>query len=248
MVYKSFRASEKKVLCGRSFFRLLFHLLTILIQYYTLCIVMKIQLNAKELEAVRHIRNWIANKGRAPSVRELMKALEYKSPHSAALLIRSLLDKGVLRKRPSGDLQLLKDPQESSAHARTVDVPLVGTVACGSPILAQENIEAMIPVSVNLARPGNKYFFLRADGDSMDMAGIGDGDLVLVRQQQTAENGDKVVALIDDEATVKEFHRGRDVVMLMPKSKNKLHKPIILTDNFQVQGVVVATIPNIKEG
>lgn len=208
---------------------------------------MKTSLNQKEVEAIRHIRNWTMHKGKTPSVRELMSALGYKSPHSVTLLIRSLLEKGVLRKRPNGDLQLFKDLQESSVHARTVDVPLVGTVACGSPILAQENIEAMIPVSVNLARLGNKYFLLRAEGDSMDKAGIDDGDLVLVRRQQTAVNGDKVVALIDDEATVKEFQRGRDVVMLVPKSKNKLHRPIILTENFQVQGIVVATIPNIKE-
>lgn len=208
---------------------------------------MKTQLNQKEADAVRHIRNWIMHKGKAPSVRELMSALGYKSPQSATILIKSLLSKGVLKKRPSGDLQLLKDPQESSTHARTVDVPLVGTVACGSPILAQENIEAMIPVSVSLARAGHKYFLLRADGDSMNKAGINDGDLTLVRQQQTADNGDKVVALIDDGATIKEFHRGKDVITLMPRSRNKSHKPIILTENFQVQGIVVATIPNIKE-
>jgi repressor LexA len=201
------------------------------------------RLNPKEADAVRHIRNWITHKGRLPSVRELMAALGYKSPHSVTLLIRSLLGKGILKKRPSGELQLIKDPQESSSHARTVDVPLVGTVACGTPILAQENIEAMIPVSVSLARPGYKYFLLRTSGDSMDKAGIKDGDLVLVRQQQTAKNGDKVVALIDDEATVKEFQRHKNCVVLMPKSKNKDHKPIILTDNFEVQGVIVTAIP-----
>ena len=204
------------------------------------------RLNPKEADAVRHIRNWITHKGRLPSVRELMAALGYKSPHSVTLLIKSLLGKGILRKRPCGELQFVKDPQESSSHARTVDVPLVGIVACGIPIFAQENIKAMIPVSVSLARPGHKYFLLRATGDSMDKAGINDGDLVLVRQQQTAENGDKVVALIDDEATVKEFQRHKNCVVLMPKSKNKDYKPIILTDNFQVQGVVVTAIPNFE--
>jgi repressor LexA len=208
---------------------------------------MKIQLSQKESDAILHIRNWIVHKGRTPSVRELMSALGYKSPHSVTLLIRSLIGKGILKKRPNGDLQLVKDPQESSAHARTVNVPLVGTIACGTPIFAQENIEAMIPVSVSLASSGYKYFLLRAEGDSMDKAGINDGDLVLVRQQQNAENGDKVVALIDDKATVKEFHRGEDVVVLKPRSSNKKHKLIILTDNFQIQGVVLTSIPNMEE-
>jgi repressor LexA len=81
----------------------------------------------------------------------------------------------------------------------------------------------------------------------MDLAGIRDGDLVLVRQQPVAENGQKVVALIDDEATLKEFRRKQQVVALMPRSRNKDHKPILLSSDFQVQGVVVATIPNLEK-
>jgi len=208
---------------------------------------MEIQLNQKEAKAIRHIRNSIIHKGRTPSVRELMYALGYKSPHSATLLIKSLLEKGILRKRQNGDLQLVKDPRENIEHARTVSVPLVGTVTCGTPIFAQENIEALLPVSVGLARPGYKYFLLRAEGDSMDKAGINDGDLVLVRQQPTAEIGDVVIALIDDEATLKEFHRSKDAIILMPRSRNKEHKPIILTKDFQVQGVVVTTVPKLED-
>ena len=81
----------------------------------------------------------------------------------------------------------------------------------------------------------------------MNLAGIRDGDLALVRQQATAENGDKVVALIDDEATLKEFRRTRELVALLPRSKNKDHKPILLSDDFQVQGVVIATIPDLDK-
>jgi repressor LexA len=138
---------------------------------------------------------------------------------------------------------LRKDLTESEDHARTVEIPLVGSVACGTPILADENIEAHIPVSTGLARPGNKYFLLRAAGDSMDDAGINDGDLVLVRQQASAQNGDKVVALIDDYATVKEFHREKGVVLLKPRSKSKRHKPIVLTGSFLIQGVVTSVLP-----
>jgi repressor LexA len=111
-------------------------------------------------------------------------------------------------------------------------------------MLAEENIEAWIPVSVNLARPGGKYYLLRAHGDSMDKAGIRDGDLLLVRQQPQADNGNKIVALINDEATVKEFHREKNVVVLKPRSKNRRHKPIVLTEDFLIQGVVVSTLPS----
>lgn len=211
-----------------------------------LVLIMKTQLRQKEADAVRYVRNHLMHKGKTPSVRELMTALGYKSPRSAALIIEELIQKGILRKRSNGDLQLIKDIDADSVHARTVDIPLVGTVTCGVPILAQENIEGFIPVSVSLAKPGFKYFLLRAKGDSMNKAGINDGDLILVRRQSAAQNGDIVVALIDDEATVKEFQHSKNCVVLMPKSSNKNHKPIILTENFQVQGVAVKTIPNLE--
>jgi len=204
------------------------------------------KLNPKHAEALKCIRNWLMHHGKAPSIRELMTVLGYKSPRSAALIINDLIEKDILRKRADGVIQLINDLEPNSANARTIKVPLVGTVACGTPILAEENINGMIPVSVNLVRPGSKYFFLRALGDSMDEAGINDGDLVLVRQQSIAEDGDIVVALIDDEATVKELRRTKDALILKPKSANKTHQPIILTDNFQIQGVVVTAIPNFE--
>jgi repressor LexA len=207
---------------------------------------MKAQLGQKQADAVRHIRNWLMHKGKTPSVRELMTALGYKSPRSAALIIEELIQKNVLTKRSNGELQLINDVAADSVHARTVDIPLVGMIACGLPILAKENIEGYIPVSVSLAKPGFKYFLLRAKGDSMNKAGINNGDLILVRQQSVAQNGDIVVALIDDEATVKEFQHCKNCIVLMPKSRNKNHKPIILTENFQVQGVVLTTIPKLE--
>ncbi len=207
---------------------------------------MKIELSQKQADAIRYVRNWLMNKGKTPSVRELMTALGYKSPRSAAIIIEELIRKGILKKRSNGDLQLIKDIDADSVHARTVDIPLVGMVTCGVPIFAQENIEGFIPVSVSLAKPGFKYFLLRAKGDSMNQAGIDEGDLILVRQQSVAKNGDIVVALIDNDAIVKEFQHHKNCVVLMPKSNNKKHKPIILTENFQVQGVVVTTIPNLE--
>src|SRR3972149_423590 len=105
---------------------------------------MRPQLNQKQADAVRYVRNWLIHKGKTPSVRELMKALEYKSPRSAALIIEELIQKGILKKRSNGELQLIKDIDADSVHARTVDVPLVGIVTCGVPILAHENIEGYI--------------------------------------------------------------------------------------------------------
>jgi SOS regulatory protein LexA len=128
---------------------------------------------------------------------------------------------------------------------QTVDVPVIGRAACGMPMLAEENIEQMIPVSKKIASPPYKYYMLRAKGDSMNQAGINDNDLVLVRQQSTARHGDIVVALIDDEATIKEYNSTGSAVVLKPHSSNPAHKPIILMRNFMVQGVVVTTIAGI---
>jgi repressor LexA len=205
---------------------------------------MQMQFSAKELETIRIIRNSLMTRGRVPSVREVMTELGYRSPRSAAVLMEQLEEKGVLKKRADGSIILVEQATgaDDRSHAQTVDIPLVGSAACGMPIMATENVEALIPVSVKLAKPPHKYFLLRAKGDSMNEKGINDGDLVLVRQQQTADNGQDVVALIDDEATIKEFHKSGQAVVLRPRSKNRKHQPIVLTDDFRVQGVVVTAI------
>ncbi len=209
-------------------------------------------MTSKELEAVREIRNSLMHIGRIPSMRELMSSLGYKSPRSASLIIDQLIRKGVLRRKGDGGLQFIRNLAEDNTRAQTVDVPLIGAVACGTPILAEENIQGMIPVSIKLARPPHRYFLLKAKGDSMDLPGrqagqkgIDDGDLVLVRQQTTAKDGDTVVALIDDEATIKEFRIGGETFILKPRSRNKQHQPIVLTKDFQIQGVVVTSISKI---
>ncbi|MDP3722891.1 MAG: transcriptional repressor LexA [Candidatus Omnitrophota bacterium] len=207
---------------------------------------MKRRLSNKELAALRHIRNGLVHKGRAPSVRELMGALGYKSPRSAALIISRLMDLKLVRRRENGGLQIVRSSENALAGARTVDVPLVGTVACGTPMLAEENIEAALRVSTDVARPPHRYFMLRAKGDSMDQKGIKDQDLVLVRQQVTARNGDWVVALVDGEATIKEFHRTADLILLKPRSSNPAHQPIVLNQDLSIQGVVVRVIPSVS--
>jgi repressor LexA len=201
-------------------------------------------LTVKAREALKHIRNWIMHRGYFPSVRDLMSEMSYKSPRSPMLLLLELEENGFLKRKSDGSYQMVKD-LETATMVRTVAIPLVGSVTCGAPMLAEENIEAMIPVSTSLAKPGSKYFLLWAIGDSMNEAGINDGDLILVKQQSVAENGQKVIALIDDQATVKEFQKKGDVVALIPRSSNPAHRPIILENEFKVQGVVVATIPKL---
>lgn len=203
------------------------------------------ELKERELEAFRFIRNTIVHGGFSPSVRDLRDELGYKSPRSALLLLNSLIDRGWIQRNNQGDLQIRKDLAEQEDHARTVELPLVGFVSCGSPILAEENVEAYIPVSRSIVSSGNDYFLLRASGDSMNQAGIQDGDILLVKKQNHANNGEKVVALIDDAATIKEFTKENGFVVLKPRSSNKKHKPIIVSNNFSIQGVIVATLPDL---
>ena len=203
----------------------------------------QVDLTQKELSVMKAVRNSIIHKGSSPSIRELMRMLGYKSTYSVVLILNKLIEAGYLGKK-DGVILLLKDLAYGNTHAQTVDIPLIGNIACGTPSLAMREIEAMIPVSTSLAKPTHKYFLLRATGDSMNQKNINAGDLVLVRQQNTAENGDLVVALIDDNATIKEFERRDDIVLLRPRSKNKEHKPIILTSDFIIQGKVISTIKN----
>ncbi|WP_262891366.1 LexA family protein [Ulvibacter litoralis] len=121
-------------------------------------------------------------------------------------------------------------------------MPLLGSVSCGLPILAEENIESKILISTKLVKKANDYFLLRASGDSMNKKGIHSGDLLLIKQQQVANHGDLVLALLDDDATVKEFLHNDDTIVLKPHSTNLKHQPIILSSDFKIQGIVEKVI------
>jgi repressor LexA len=204
----------------------------------------KTKLSEKELAQLNRLRKLMVQDGEIPSVRKVAEYLGYKYPRSVSYLYENLEKKGYLQ-MAEGKVKFLGDVEHHKTRTETIQVPLVGRVACGTPMLAEENIDTYYPVSTQLAKPPHKHFLLKANGDSMNRAGISDGDLVLVRQQATANDGDKIVALIDDSATVKEFHVGKEAVILKPRSSNKSHKEIILTKDFRVQGVVVATIPGL---
>jgi len=130
------------------------------------------------------------------------------------------------------------DEKDELETNRTVKIPILGTASCGQPILAVRDNEGEISISPNLLKIGENYFILRASGTSMNKSGINDGDLVLIREQSYAANGESVVALIDNEVTIKNFYHHRDMVILKPNSSDENHQAIILTENFKIQGVV----------
>jgi SOS-response transcriptional repressor LexA len=128
-----------------------------------------------------------------------------------------------------------------------VSIPYFANLAsCGGPNMSEAHIDHHIEVDSRLAKPGYEYFAVRADGDSMDLSGIHSGDLLLVRAQNHADIGQKVIACLDDGVTVKELQHRGDHVVLMPRSSNPANKPIVLTASPQIQGIVVSVIPGFK--
>ncbi|MBM3254082.1 MAG: repressor LexA, partial [Candidatus Omnitrophica bacterium] len=157
-------------------------------------------LSPKQKQALFLIKETIKKTGKPPTLGELRELLRLKYINSVTHLINKLEEKGYIRRKrgePRG-IEL------ASQEKKVVGIPLIGAVACGKPLLAQENIEGYISVDKNWLR-GNPqdFFFLRAVGDSMNSAGIDDGDLTLIKIQSTANPNDQVVALIEDEATIK---------------------------------------------
>lgn len=193
-------------------------------------------------EGYLYILNSFIRTGKQPSLQAVSDAMGYRSKRSAQLMLERLAKAGLL-KYVDGKIELAPDQMFSSGES-TTSVPLVGDASCGPLVLAEQNIEDYIDVSTKLARPGHKYFILRAQGGSMNRSGIDNGDMVLVRQQATANEGDRVVALVNDEASIKHFHQDKGLVILRPNSTDRSIKPIILSDAFAVLGVVITTLPN----
>lgn len=198
-------------------------------------------LKKKEEKLLEAIKSHFREFGEYPSFGKLMSLLEYKSKRSISLLIDSLVSKNVLSRNSKGGYKLLQF--EDFNHDETREIPLLGFVSCGLPAFAEENIETHFSISRNFLKPNSKYFFLRADGDSMNKANskyqaINDNDLILVEVKQDIYEGDWVVALINNDATIKEISFRDDHVILKPSSINPKHKPIILESDLTIQGVV----------
>ncbi|MEX2515183.1 MAG: transcriptional repressor LexA [Candidatus Paceibacterota bacterium] len=203
-------------------------------------------LTEKEKVAFRFIRNSLVHKEATPTVKEIAEEVGHSSPRTGARLTNSLIEKGFLERVSRNKLRLLKRSAAEKENTYTVEIPIVGRVACGEPLLADENIKSYVSLDTQVASPGSDYFILRAEGDSMNRAGINDGDLVLIEQRDTADEGEIVVALIDDEATLKRLKKKDGSVVLKPETtKPDKYHPIILSEDFRIQGVYVTTLPNL---
>lgn len=171
--------------------------------------------------------------GHSPTLEELREELGYSHTSAVQRHVIELKKKGYLvaEKHQSRSLELV--------NQHFANIPLVGNVACGSPLLAEENVEAYVPYDASkLKGDSDNYFFLRAIGDSMNNAGINEGDLVLVKKQDVGEAGQRVVALVSDNATIKRLDKESGYWVLEPVSKNPIHKKLIMTENFSIQGIV----------
>ena len=205
-----------------------------------------IKLTQKQEEFFNILRDYIRREKIPPTNREILKMMGLKSPRSVAQYFNVLEEGGYIQRgKGARNIKIIKSPYDKTSSSRTVKVPILGYVPCGAPFLAEENIEGRVMVSEKIAKPPYKYFILKAVGDSMNKAGIYSGDLILIRQQVTANNGDIVVALIDDEATIKQLRVHKDYITLEPKSTNVNYCLIVLERDFRIQGVVVRTMPEL---
>ncbi len=181
------------------------------------------------------IKNYITDYNYSPSVREIQNALKIKSTSTVQSDIKELIELGLIR-RPDLKSRSLVLVEDNIQKEETVDIPIVGDVAAGNPILAIEDIEDYFPIPAHIAKSG-EYFMLNIKGDSMIEAGIFDGDLILVKKTNYANHGDIIVALIDDSATVKRLYDKNGQVMLIPE--NSTMEPII-PDNLEILGKVIS--------
>ncbi len=197
----------------------------------------------REEQILRFMREEIRRKGYPPTVREICQELGIKSTSTVHKDLKNLELAGLIKKDPSKPRALMlvdKEPAPGTAPApsyadaeRTdvVDIPVIGSIAAGTPILAEENIEDTFPIPARMVTEGTN-FMLRVKGESMIEAGIMDGDYILVHQQPDANNGDIVAAMVDgffeSEATVKTYYKEKDHVRLQPE--NSSMSPIIVTD------------------
>ena len=193
------------------------------------------KITQKQQEILDFIKSEILSKGYPPAVRDICEAVNLKSTSSVHSHLESLEKNGYIRRDPTKPRAIeIMDEDFYMLRHEMINVPLVGTVAAGQPILAAENIESYFPIPSEYV-PNADTFMLRVKGDSMVNAGIFNGDQIMVQQQSTASNGDIVVALIDEEATVKTFYKEEGHYRLQPE--NDTMSPIIV-DEVTILGKV----------
>lgn len=201
------------------------------------------KITEKQKKILEYIKQEILNKGYPPSVREICEAVHLKSTSSVHSHLERLEKNGYIRRDPTKPRAIeIIDDLFYPMRREMVNVPIVGNVAAGLPVLAKENIENYFPIPTEYL-PNQNVFMLHVKGDSMINAGILDGDDILVKQQPTASNGQMVVALLEDSATVKTFYKEAGHYRLQPE--NDSMDPIIVND-VAILGVVIGVIRIFK--
>lgn len=193
------------------------------------------KITTKQKEILEYIKAEILKKGYPPSVREICEAVSLKSTSSVHAHLETLEKNGYIRRDPTKPraIEIMDDSFQLVRHEMT-SLPIIGTVAAGAPILAEQNIEGYFPIPTEMV-PSGESFVLKVKGDSMINAGIFNGDSIFVNTCKTADNGDTVVALVDDSATVKTYYKENGHIRLQPE--NDYMDPIIL-DDVQILGKV----------
>lgn len=200
-------------------------------------------ISAKQQEILEYIKSEILSKGYPPSVREICEAVKLKSTSSVHAHLETLERNGYIRRDPTKPRTIeIIDDNFNLTRREMVNVPMIGQVAAGSPILAVENIENYFPIPAEIL-PNSPVFMLRVKGESMINAGILSGDWIVVEQTNTAKNGDMVVALLEDSATVKTFYKETDHIRLQPENDNM--DPIIVQD-VTILGKVIALYRSMR--
>ena len=203
----------------------------------------KEKLTDKQTQILEYIRHEILAKGYPPSISEICQAVDLKSTSSVHAQLSSLEAKGYIRRdlTKSRSIEIIDD-DFSLTKRELVNIPIVGTVSCGQPILAEQNIEDYFPVPPEyIHNTNNQTFMLRVKGDSMINVGIYEKDLVIVEQCSSARNGEIVVALIEDSATVKTFYKENGYIRLQPE--NDYMDPI-LVEHCEILGRVIGLFRN----
>lgn len=202
------------------------------------------KISPKQKEILEYIKSQILERGFPPAVRDICEAVHLKSTSSVHSHLETLEKNGYIRRDPTKPRAIeILDDSFNFMRREMVNVPIIGRVAAGEPILAEQNVENYFPIPMEYM-PNNPTFILRVKGESMVNAGILSGDMVLVEQLSTARNGDMVVALIEDGATVKTFYKEDGHIRLQPE--NDSMEPIIVTD-VQILGKVIGVIRLFSE-
>ena len=186
------------------------------------------KITEKQRQILEYIKSEILSKGYPPAVRDICQAVDLKSTSSVHAHLETLEKNGYIRRDPTKPRAIeILDDDFNLGRREVTNIPLVGNVAAGQPILAQQNIENYFPFPVEMA-PNFQCFALKVQGESMINIGINDGDYVFVMETNSANNGDLVVALVDDSATVKTFYKEKDHIRLQPENDDM--DPIIVSD------------------